>query len=182
MPDQPNPIPQISESPVLHPKLGENLLGAAKAYFGSKPGDRKQALEKFLSGVRKQSGKQNIYMSTNTAPGMKESGTLDVANRPVVRNADGSVSTEYSFSRNDPKKNLEVLVPSVVNGKFMTPTGEKPPEGSPAEKAMFDAAWGHYQNTGEHLGAFDTPENADNYANWLHTRQDARVNGPTGEQ
>lgn len=53
MPDQPNPTPSISESPVLHPKLGENLMGAAKAYFGAKAGDRKKALQDYLASLQK---------------------------------------------------------------------------------------------------------------------------------
>ena len=52
MADEPKPIPTIADSPVLHPKLGENLLGAAKAYFGAK-GDRKKALQDYLAGLQK---------------------------------------------------------------------------------------------------------------------------------
>jgi hypothetical protein len=35
---------------------------------------------------------------------------------------------------------------------------------------MFDRAREHYRNTGEHMGIFDTPENADAYANTVHNR------------
>lgn len=35
-----------------------------------------------------------------------------------------------------------------------------------------DEAIDHYYETGEYLGMFDTPEEADEYAEMLHNRQD----------
>lgn len=101
--------------------------------------------------------------------GLVEPGNLPIWNRPIVHNADGSISTEYSTSFTD-DQGREVLVPTVVNGKFLTPDGKKPPEGSPQEKAMFQAAWQHYLKTGENLGKFDNPNDADAYAQSLHNR------------
>ncbi len=54
----------------------------------------------------------------------------------------------------------EVLVPSVVEGQFMT--------GPEAEA--------RYRQTGQHLGIFDTPEAADAYAEILHNSQAAMGN------
>lgn len=108
------------------------------------------------------------FMATANPRGMVEPGNLPIWNRPIVRNADGSISSEYSISRED--NGREVLVPTVVNGRFLTPDGQKPPEGSAAEKAMFDRAWEHYRQTGENLGKFDNPDNADAYAEQLHNR------------
>lgn len=105
--------------------------------------------------------------------GLVEAGNIPIDNRPTVHNADGSHSSEYSVSFAD-DKGREVLVPTVVGGKFLTPDGKKPPEGSPAEKTMFKAAWDHYLQTGEHLGKFDNPDNADAYASKLHSRGDAK--------
>src|SRR5208337_4266672 len=68
------------------------------------------------------------FMATPNAAGLLEPGNLDISNRPVVQNADGSHSTEYSTSFEE--NGREVLVPTVVNGKFLTPDGKKPPEGS----------------------------------------------------
>jgi hypothetical protein len=110
--------------------------------------------------------------------GLLEPGNIDLNNRPLVHNADGSHSTEYSTSFGD-EKGREVLVPTVVNGKFLTPDGRKPAERSPAEKAMFRRAQAHYEQTHEHMGIFDSPENSDAYANIVHNRQDARV--PTSD-
>jgi len=102
--------------------------------------------------------------------GLKESGNLPIWNRPDVQNADGSHSSEYSVSFQDPKTGYEVLVPTIVNGKFLTPDGKKPPVGSDAEKAMKAAAWQHYLQTGENLGKFDNAADADAYAQQLHNR------------
>lgn len=108
-------------------------------------------------------------MVTSKPKGLVEAGNLPIWNRPEVKNDDGTHSSEYSVSFQD-EKGREVLVPTVVGGKFLTADGKKPPEGSPAEKAMFQEAWKHYQKTGEHLGKFDKPENADAYAEQLHSR------------
>jgi hypothetical protein len=125
--------------------------------------------------------------------GLREPGNINLDNRPTIQNEDGSHSSEYSTSFGTDKG--EVLVPTIVGGKFLTPNGKKPPEGSEVERNMFNRAREHYQNTGEHMGIFDTPENADAYANTVHNRgpktlppvkasQEAvqEANQPTGEE
>lgn len=102
------------------------------------------------------------------APGLKEPGNLELNGRPLVQNSDGTHSSEYSVSFGTDKG--EVLVPTVVDGRFLTPDGKKPAVGSPEEKQMVQAAKEHYTRTGQHLGVFDTPENADAYANAVHNR------------
>jgi len=122
-------------------------------------------------------GGSNQFMATPNPTGLKESGNLPIWNRPTVRNADGTHSSEYSTSFRDEKTGYEVLVPTVVDGKFLTPDGKKPREGSAEEKAMFRRAWDHYLKTGENLGKFDTPDNADAYAQVLHNRGEQGRNG-----
>jgi hypothetical protein len=122
------------------------------------------------------SGVQPLY-TLGRPDGLKKEGNLNLNNRPIVHNADGSLSTEYSISFGT--DDGEVLVPTVVDGKFLTPDGKKPPEGSQAEKDMFEAAKQHYRETGENMGVFDTPEHADTYANQVHNRQDSRYNFQT---
>ncbi len=102
--------------------------------------------------------------------GLVSPGNIDLNTRPIVKNSDGSVSTEYSTSFGD-NKGREVLVPTIVNGKFLTPDGKKPKEGSAEEKQMFKQAQKHYETTGENLGIFDSPAHADAYADKIHNRK-----------
>ena len=81
-------------------------------------------------------------------------GNIDLNKRKVVVNRDGSISTERSFSVNIDGK--ETLLPTVINGKIVDE----------------DTAIDHYLKTGEHLGQFDTVEEAEDYAEKLHNRQD----------
>jgi hypothetical protein len=108
-------------------------------------------------------------MVTPNPKGLIGAGNIPIWNRPTVKNKDGSRSTEYSTSFSDDQGH-EVLVPTIVNGKFLTPDGKKPKENSPEEKAMFQRAWQHYEQTGENLGKFDNAADADAYARILHSR------------
>jgi hypothetical protein len=108
------------------------------------------------------------YGPTNV-PGLIQQGNLDLTSRPIIKNQDGSHSSEYSTSFQD-EKGREVLVPTIVNGKFLASDGKKPKEGSPEEKAMFKRAWKHYEQTGENLGIFDTADHADAAATQIHNR------------
>lgn len=86
-------------------------------------------------------------------------GNIDLENRPVYRNEDGSISTVDSFSTNIDGE--EVLLPSIgfdSNGKPVRWTE--------------DQAIDHYFKTGEHLGKFKTPEEATKYAIALHNDQE----------
>lgn len=87
------------------------------------------------------------------APGMKSPGNIEVWNRPVLRNPDGGYSTTSSMSIGTDAG--EVLIPTVVNGKRLS-----------EEEAIE-----RYRKTGENLGMFDTPENADKFATDLHNAQ-----------
>jgi hypothetical protein len=108
-------------------------------------------------------------MAVAKPKGLIAPGNLPIWNRPTVQNADGSHSSEYSVSFAD-KDGNEVLVPTVVDGKFLTPDGKKPPEGSKEEKIMFARAWQNYLKTGQNLGKFDNPADANVYAEALHNR------------
>ena len=83
-------------------------------------------------------------------------GNINLDNRQVVANADGSVSTELSFSCEI--DGLEVLLPTVVDGAIVSE----------------DEAIEHFMSSGEHLGMFRTSEDAEVYAYWLHLRQEER--------
>lgn len=102
------------------------------------------------------------YVTGTNIAGMIEPGNIDIANRPVVKNADGSISTVRSMSFEVDGK--EVLVPTVSDdGKIMEP----------------QEALDNYMKTGKNLGSFDSPESADAYAQTLHKQQDAMYSTPS---
>lgn len=89
--------------------------------------------------------------------GMITPGNVDLTRRPYVRNDDGSTSTVRSMSFEE--NGREVLVPTVVSDPV-------------ARVLSDDEAIDYYHRTGQHLGVFDTPENATAYADQVHRDQE----------
>lgn len=89
-------------------------------------------------------------------PGMVAPGNIDPNARPASYNPDGSISTLHSASFGMPQG--EVLMPTTING----------------QNVSNEQALQQYRQTGQNLGAFDTPENADTYAQNLHLDQERR--------
>ena len=87
--------------------------------------------------------------------GVSEEGNIDLNNRPIVKNPDGSISTVLSKSFNIDGK--ETLLPTIRQGLDRPMTDEE--------------ALGHYKNTGEHLGKFNSIKDANKYAQILHESQ-----------
>ncbi len=109
-------------------------------------------------------------------PGLIEPGNiLNLYNRPQTAPApgidpgvgEGSRSTTLSKSFN--LDGQEVLVPTIVNGKFLSD----------------EQAIRRYRTTGQHLGKFADPASADKYATSLHGSQQAvgdRFGGTTADR
>ncbi|SRR5260221_14414401 len=104
-----------------------------------------------------------VYVIPGGAPGLKIRGNIDLTKRPIVRNANGSISTVKSVSWNVPIRvdnrveNLEVLMPEVIGNAVVS-----------ARSALR-----HFESTGQHLGMFDTAAHANVYAVRLHKWQAA---------
>jgi hypothetical protein len=93
--------------------------------------------------------------SPQKAAGLIVPGNINIHARPVVRNADGSISTVRSMSFTD-DDGRAVLIPTVIDGRGIVP---------PAEAIKY------YYQTGQHLGIFEHPGAADTYAQALHEQQ-----------
>lgn len=93
------------------------------------------------------------------SPGMLLPGNINIYNRPIVPNPRGGSSTVFSTSFGT--DNGEVMVPRVSDGA----DGRSPHIMSNPE------ALAYYKKTGQNLGTFDTPANADIYGQGLHDQQ-----------
>ena len=94
------------------------------------------------------------------APGLLTPGNIDLNNRPLVRNPDGTYSSVRSISVGIGGK--EVLIPTVSEDARVM-----------SDKEALDT----YQRTGRHLGIFSDEPSATAYAKQLHIAQASRVPG-----
>lgn len=88
-------------------------------------------------------------------PGLLSVGNLDIYNRPIVHNADGSISTVLSITIES--DGIFVLLPTVLP--------------NPARIVSNADAISYYLATGENLGKFDSEAHAEAYATALHNQQ-----------
>lgn len=106
-----------------------------------------------------------VYTVGENVPGMLEAGNIDLSNRPIVRNPDGTISTVRSIGVNLGGK--EYLLPTVSDdGKILST----------------DEAVQQFRDTGKHLGVFDSPEASTNYAQSLHNQQAQAASQQSAQQ
>lgn len=99
-------------------------------------------------------GLRRDLLGVNAPRGELEPGNIDLGRRSVVRNADGTISTVKSMAISEDGR--EVLIPT------MDETGREMTENEAIER---------YLGTGEHLGKFDSRDNATSWGKQLSTRQ-----------
>lgn len=103
----------------------------------------------------------DLLLEPPTPTGQIEAGNIDLNNRPVVKNADGTISTVRSISTNIDGR--EVLIPTISeDGRIM----------SDAEAVK------QHRATGRHLGIFDSTGSATEYAKQLHDSQAKKYTSP----
>jgi hypothetical protein len=84
---------------------------------------------------------------------MYSPGNIDLNNRPIALNPDGTISTIRSISVDQGGRTY--LLPTVINGRVVS-----------NQRAIR-----HFQRTNKSLGAFASPEAADAYGEVLHQLQ-----------
>jgi hypothetical protein len=153
----------------LAPEQRADFVGRANKLFAEAKGQhRKREAEYRRLAQQNRLLPENVIVDFSTYQPEDESGTtsasrgtpvepgnINLNNRPVVRNPDGSISTVRSMSANF--DGVEVLIPTVSDdGRALS------------EREAID----QYRRTGRHLGKFRTPEEATAYAQQLHNDQD----------
>lgn len=132
--------------PAVESRFNEQLTGAANYR------DMVSGVEDIVHG----GGPAVATYVAGKPKGLKASGNIDIMNRPVHKNSDGSISTVRSISIGTDQG--EVLIPTI----------------SDDGKALSDQqAIALYNKTGRNLGVFDTEANATAYAKSLHQQQAA---------
>lgn len=122
-----------------------------------------QALYELAERVQAQNNRKNFASSDPI--GRMGAGNIDLYNRPQYRQPDGSLSTVNSISI------------GTDEGEVLIPTIGRDAKGNPVQWTD-DEAIENFFRTGEYLGKFKTPEEADRYAEMLHNQQEAYYSTP----
>lgn len=85
-------------------------------------------------------------------PGLVSPGNIDLYNRPVLKNDDGTVSTVRSMMIDADGK--YILIPTIVGGELLDD----------------EAAISHFRNTKENLGVFGSMDAANAYDRQMHDK------------
>ena len=114
--------------------------------------------------------------------GLVQPGNLDLFNRQILNNPDGSYSTTSSMSFNDGQN--EVIIPTVGGVAAGQPIVPMIVQGSPnGDVVRYNdlGAFYRYDNTGQHLGMFNDWRQADDYGQRVHEIQERRIADNNGQ-
>lgn len=115
--------------------------------------------EEFAQGAVSIANHEKAYKTVEEEIGQYGMGNVNLYQRPVYTNADGSISTVDS-------------VTFEIDGKFvLLPTIARDENGKVIRLETDEEILAHFGETGEFLGEFDTLEEANAYATKLHTAQ-----------
>ena len=132
-----------------------NQLQIAYKAIGYTAADADKIIDGWVKDAKKkEESKEPKKPENKDTTGQWGKGNINLNKRQVVHNSDGSISTELSITIGVDDK--VVLIPTVVNGKIVSD----------------EEAIRHYEQTGEYLGKFNTEEEAGEYAEKLHKRQE----------
>lgn len=145
-------------SNVLNPNTGEIVndqmqTGYNALYFDGKRPDVPRIQAQNQSTLEKVMEKNRGFRI-----GEIVKGNIDLADRPILQNTDGSISTEKSMSFNA-EDGYETIIPTIINGKEVS------------EKE----AVAHYNKTGEHMGKYNSVNAAEEAAQTIHKESNLRA-------
>ena len=116
-------------------------------------------LEEFTQGAVSKANREQALATVEKEIGQYGEGNIDLHNRPIYKNADGTISTVDSVTFQIDDK--YVVLPTIVRDE----------KGKAKRLEEDEEIVAHYAKTGEHLGEFDNLEEANAYAYKLHTAQ-----------
>ena len=116
-------------------------------------------VEEFSQGAVSEANREKALATVEKEIGKYGEGNIDLYNRPIYKNADGTISTVDSVTYQ-------------IDDKFVVlPTIVRDTNGNAKRLNTDEEILAHYQKTGEYLGEFDTLEDANGYATKLHSAQ-----------
>ena len=115
--------------------------------------------EEFTQGAVSEANREKALASIDREIGQYGEGNIDLYNRPIYKNDDGTISTVDSVTYE-------------VDGKYVVlPTIVRDESGKAKRLESDDEIFAHYVKTGEYLGEFNTLEEANGYAQKVHSAQ-----------